>query len=173
MGLFNEKTSIVGIIIPFITVSWAINVYKSRKFLFIITNIPHKSHKSSITIPKKSQKTSINGGFLKWGTPKWLVFVRENPTKMDDLGAPLFQETPKSQKSLSFPGDIPSTWSPDAAVGRHRWRTGRRGGRRGEHWPWPRGPGKGLKARHVEMVHLLYYVYICENKKCVCVYIYI
>ena len=27
------------------------------------------------------------------GTPKWMVFIRENPTKMDDLGVPLFQET--------------------------------------------------------------------------------
>ena len=31
---------------------------------------------------------SINGG-----TQKWLVY-KENPTKIDDLGVPLFQETP-------------------------------------------------------------------------------
>ena len=27
------------------------------------------------------------------GTLKWMVFVREKPTKVDDLGVPLFQET--------------------------------------------------------------------------------
>ena len=27
------------------------------------------------------------------GIPKWLVFVRENPLKMDDLGVAIFQET--------------------------------------------------------------------------------
>ena len=31
---------------------------------------------------------SINGG-----SPIWMVFVRENPVKLDDLGVPLFQET--------------------------------------------------------------------------------
>ena len=35
------------------------------------------------------------GGFHSHGgTQKLLVFVRENPTKMDGLGVPLFQETP-------------------------------------------------------------------------------
>ena len=34
-------------------------------------------------------EVSIDGG-----TQKWLVFVRENPTKMDDLGVPPFMETP-------------------------------------------------------------------------------
>ena len=28
-----------------------------------------------------------------WGTQKWMVFVREYPINMDDLGVPLFQET--------------------------------------------------------------------------------
>ena len=28
-------------------------------------------------------------------TPKWMVKIMENPTKMDDLGVPLFLETPK------------------------------------------------------------------------------
>ena len=28
------------------------------------------------------------------GTPKWMVKIMENPIKMDDLGAPLFLETP-------------------------------------------------------------------------------
>ena len=29
------------------------------------------------------------------GTPKWMVKIMENPIKMDDLGVPLFLETPK------------------------------------------------------------------------------
>ena len=28
------------------------------------------------------------------GTPKWMVKIMENPTRMDDLGVPLFLETP-------------------------------------------------------------------------------
>ena len=28
------------------------------------------------------------------GTPKWMVNIMENPIKMDDLGVPLFLETP-------------------------------------------------------------------------------
>ena len=28
------------------------------------------------------------------GTPKWMVNLMENPIKMDDLGVPLFSETP-------------------------------------------------------------------------------
>ena len=34
------------------------------------------------------------GGFLKWGYPKIDGFIRESPSKMDDLGVPLFQESP-------------------------------------------------------------------------------
>ena len=30
------------------------------------------------------------------GTPKWMVKIMENPIKMDDLGVPLFLETPVS-----------------------------------------------------------------------------
>ena len=33
------------------------------------------------------------GVFHKWGVPKNCWFVMENPTKMDDLGVPPFQET--------------------------------------------------------------------------------
>ena len=29
------------------------------------------------------------------GPPKWMVYFMENPIKMDDLGVPLFLETPK------------------------------------------------------------------------------
>ena len=28
------------------------------------------------------------------GTPKWMVEIMENPIQMDDLGVPLFLETP-------------------------------------------------------------------------------
>ncbi len=28
------------------------------------------------------------------GTPKWMVYFMENPIKIDDLGVPLFLETP-------------------------------------------------------------------------------
>ena len=40
---------------------------------------------------KTHMGVSINGG-----TPKWMVHFMENPMKMDDLGVPLFQETPIS-----------------------------------------------------------------------------
>ena len=30
------------------------------------------------------------------GIPKWMVYIMENPIKMDDLGIPLFLQTPKS-----------------------------------------------------------------------------
>ena len=33
---------------------------------------------------------SKNRGF----PPKWMVYFMENPTKMDELGVPLFLETP-------------------------------------------------------------------------------
>ena len=36
------------------------------------------------------------------GTPKWMVYGWENPTKMDDLSVPLFQETPKSCENLKY-----------------------------------------------------------------------
>ena len=35
------------------------------------------------------------------GTPKWLVYIMENPIKMDDLGVPLFLETPMYNLSSS------------------------------------------------------------------------
>ena len=35
------------------------------------------------------------GGFHKWGyTHSWMVYLRENPVEMDDLGVPPFQEPP-------------------------------------------------------------------------------
>ena len=33
------------------------------------------------------------------GTPKWMVY-KENPIKMDDLGVPLFEETPICLEAL-------------------------------------------------------------------------
>ena len=32
------------------------------------------------------------------GTPKWIVKLMENPIGIDDLGGPLFSETPISQQ---------------------------------------------------------------------------
>ena len=42
----------------------------------------------------------------KWGSsknrgiPKWMVKIMENPIEMDDLGVPLFLETPKWGSSI-------------------------------------------------------------------------
>ena len=36
------------------------------------------------------------GGSKNTGTPKWMVKIMENPIKIDDLGVPLFLETPIS-----------------------------------------------------------------------------
>ena len=38
--------------------------------------------------------SSPNGCFQKWGYPKWMVKIMENPIKVDDLGV-LFSETSK------------------------------------------------------------------------------
>ncbi len=43
-------------------------------------------------LPKQEMGVSKNSG-----TPKWIM---ENPIKMDDLGAPLFLETPKSSANF-------------------------------------------------------------------------
>ena len=52
------------------------------------------------------------GGFHTLGYPKCLDFVMESPTKMDDLGVPLFQETTISRISIS---------TTRAAIARRRW----------------------------------------------------
>ena len=45
-----------------------------------------------------SSRLSINRLYIGFsrnsGTPKWMVKIVENPIKMDDLGVPLFLETP-------------------------------------------------------------------------------
>ena len=38
------------------------------------------------------------GVFPRSGTPRWMVKIMEIPIKMDDLGVPLFSETPKWPK---------------------------------------------------------------------------
>ena len=40
-----------------------------------------------------SWKRFMFGLFLNWGTPKWLVYIREDPFKMDDLGLHPFMES--------------------------------------------------------------------------------
>ena len=43
----------------------------------------------------KNGKTSLQDvGVSKNNAPKWMVKIMENPLKMDDLGVPLFLETP-------------------------------------------------------------------------------
>ena len=42
-------------------------------------------------------KTSQNGGFHKWGYPKWMVYKGKSHLEMDDLGVPPCQETSKWQ----------------------------------------------------------------------------
>ena len=45
----------------------------------------------------------MGGGSKNRGTPKWMVKIMENLIKMDDLGVPLFLETPiYSKKPLFF-----------------------------------------------------------------------
>ena len=48
----------------------------------------------------------INGGVSnkRGGPPKWMVKIMENPIKMDDLGVPLFLETPMETFSIIFLG---------------------------------------------------------------------
>ena len=45
----------------------------------------------------ENRKFSANGHMdvsKNSGTPKWMVFLMENPIKMDDFGVPPFSETP-------------------------------------------------------------------------------
>ena len=52
-------------------------------------------------------RTWTNGGFHNWRSPKWLVFVRELPTKMDEnWGHPYFRKPPnKATESESHEFD--------------------------------------------------------------------
>ena len=36
----------------------------------------------------------VNPKIARFDPPKWMVKIMENPIKMDDLGVPLFLETP-------------------------------------------------------------------------------
>ena len=55
----------------------------------------HKSRKSHF-------KWIFRGFHSPLGIPKWM-FYRENPIKMDDLGVPLFQETPIQFHCIIYP----------------------------------------------------------------------
>ena len=54
------------------------------------------------------------------GTPKWMVKIMENPFKMDDLGVPLFLETPISlhisQKKIGSPSLHPHQTAPTSLI---------------------------------------------------------
>ena len=45
---------------------------------------------------------NANGCFQKLGVPQNGWFIVENPIKMDDLGVPLFLETPKCVQTIFF-----------------------------------------------------------------------
>ena len=53
---------------------------------------------------------SILGVSKNSGIPKWMVKIMENPIKMDDLGLPLFLETPIFWIS-GYSGQITSNYS--------------------------------------------------------------
>ena len=50
-------------------------------------------------IPKRSTYLGVS---KNRGTPKWMVYIG-NPIKMDDLGLPLFSETPILKGAEFFP----------------------------------------------------------------------
>ena len=74
-----------------------------------------------------NMRGSINGG-----TPKGMVYKRkfENPIKMDDLGVPLFWETPidKCRKSTCCSALATALWPAPLLKAHTDWRWHRRGG---------------------------------------------
>ena len=48
------------------------------------------------------------------GTPKWMVKIMENPIKLDDLGVPLFLETPIYDKTPPSVHPLHLTFPPDS-----------------------------------------------------------
>ena len=75
----------------------------SWNMFFPLQKTPHHVPLENFGTISKKMKTHIfatinfeglgYGCFQNRGTPKWMVY-NENPSKMDDLGVPLFSETP-------------------------------------------------------------------------------
>ena len=65
-----------------------------RLYIFTGRQYPTESGREFDNFPRP---TKTNGCFQKLGVfpPKWMVKIMENPIEMDDLGVPLFLETPK------------------------------------------------------------------------------
>ena len=55
---------------------------------------------NSVTLKRRrfSGRNEDVGVSKNRGTPKWMVKIMGNPIKMDDLGVPIFLETPMCQK---------------------------------------------------------------------------
>ena len=53
--------------------------------------------------PDSDLLTHVDVSKNRGKTPKWMVKIMENPIKMDDLGVPLFLETPMLTLVLQSP----------------------------------------------------------------------